>query len=373
MPTRAGYSFLGWHGRNIINYNKGYSYNEGYVEYKVAGNNITITTKAYSGTDNGYGCAIIPIEDLTDGKYFFSFNNVSYSGDCNYPIISVMGRISVGDIGTGILYRYDTNVTSGYFDFSTLASYGGYNEYFKSDGYYVSPATSIGTSFEAGTLSFSNLMFTKVSSESEYVAYEPYYIESNTVFSTPGDRTLTAMWSQDSILTGGALQTESDLAQWEQTMGDPDGNTTSGVANVVTEDGYVCTKINVAFNNISYIAQSIKGKYEVQRLYSVTAKIKLKNMVAGVYDANYDYYTTPWVQLYFAGHDTSGEWLHVMNNYPLTDYNNKGWVNVRFVCMTHPGDYSGVTANQVYDAFAYVFLRNYTGDFYIRDFAIAKM
>ena len=96
-------------------------------------------------------------------------------------------------------------------------------------------------------------------------------------------------------------------------------------------------------------------------------------MVAGVYDANYDYYTTPWVQLYFAGHDTSGEWLYVMQNYSLTDYNNKGWVSVRFVCMTHPGDYSGVTANQVHDAFAYVFLRNYTGDFYIRDFAIAKM
>ncbi len=208
----------------------------------------------------------------------------------------------------------------------------------------------------------------------ETIKSEPYYIESDTQFSTPSDRTLTAMWGTN-ILDGGALRTSTDLSKWTQDrIGKNMSSTESGPwATIVTEDGYSCTKIDTTFNRNTYIYQSIKGKYEVQRLYSVTAKVKLKNMVAGVYDINDEYYTQPWLALYFNGENLSGNYLQVAYSCTLMNYNNEGWVDVRAVVITHPNEYSGVTASQVSFAYANVYLRNYTGDFYIRDFSMAKM
>ena len=69
---------------------------------------------------------------------------------------------------------------------------------------------------------FKNITLSKVSSENEVVRYEPYYIESGTVFGTPGDRTLVAKWSANSnnLFTNGDFEdvyTQTDTG-WDNNI-----------------------------------------------------------------------------------------------------------------------------------------------------------
>ena len=371
VPTRTGYAFVGWRGRNLIDINRGYRASS-LLSFNIEGDKMTLTNEANTTGKKEYSCVIIPIEDLTDGRYWLSYEDVNYSGECNEPSISIYGKVSQGNVSTGMRVFYNTNEsTAAYFDFSTLNSQ--YNEYYISGEYHIEIYVSVGSSFEAGSLSFSNLMLTKVSSENEVVKYEPYYIESDTVFGTPGDRTLTAMWSQDNILTGGALQTESDLAQWQQ-LSEHDGTEggfTDGVASIVTEDNYSCAKIEGQQHRAKQIHQSVLGKFEAKKMYSITAKVKLVNMIKHENTATSSYFN-PVIMLYSTGY-VGSTWFRPINNCYISDYNNQGWVDVRFVGLSCPEVADDFDISQATSISFAVFIANYSGTLYIRDFAIAKM
>ena len=107
MPTRTGYAFVGWRGRNLINIYKGYANDNGHVTYTI-GQNDTITVENDANADSGtsrYDCALIPIEDLTEGKYRLSAENLSYIGG-DYPIVYVAGVIDGGAYSTDIAFNY---------------------------------------------------------------------------------------------------------------------------------------------------------------------------------------------------------------------------------------------------------------------------
>ena len=185
MPTRTGYSFVGWKGSNYLN---GYKFNKSdYVEsfyFKNDTLSITSVTKTIpeevAGTEQAYLGIYL---SLPKGKYMVAYENRTYTETIDYPYLTLLDRSvdpqehiwgnKVSDGASGTCFTLDK-------DYSTL--------------YFVVYANINSNGWTSGTITYKGLMIYKVSSENEYVAYEPYYIESDTIFGTPGDRTLTAEW-----------------------------------------------------------------------------------------------------------------------------------------------------------------------------------
>ena len=224
MPTRTGYSFVGWRGRNLI-----YPYKYSLVDYaesfSVNGEKITLNTKVNTTGSHHEGTVVINIEDLSVGKYFFSIESASYTGEQNLADIAVCGWtienksawVSYVD-GAEPCIWYTTGKYKTIFDFDGYA--GGVA--FASGRFYVGFTTSNGTSFGSASATLENVFLTKISSENEVVKYEPYYIESSTVFGTPGDRTLVAEWVESSknLFVNGDFEdvyTQTDTG-WDTTL-----------------------------------------------------------------------------------------------------------------------------------------------------------
>ncbi len=182
VPTRTGYSFVGWRGRNYLN---GYKFTKsGFVEnfsYKNDILTITSVTKTtpeeVSGTEQAYVGAYL---SLSKGRYMVSFENRTYTETIDYPEIALIDR-SVEPQG----YIWGSHFSSDAFftlnrDYSTL--------------FFVVYANINSNGWTSGTITYNGLMIYKVSSENEVVKYEPYYIESDTQFSNSDDRVLTAEW-----------------------------------------------------------------------------------------------------------------------------------------------------------------------------------
>ena len=194
-PTRTGYSFLGWRGRNLANVNA--VFGNSHVTCNVSDDGlVSITNEAHTadGTDR-FGCGTIPLEDLSNGKYLFSIDEISYSGECNWPYVYACGNDSSDNrlLRVGESINYSVGMNSICFDaenIEKIASGTFRIEIYLSASYYGNGYPS----FSAGSLSFKNLMLTKIEDENEVVNYEPYYITSDTVLNNIGDRTLTAMW-----------------------------------------------------------------------------------------------------------------------------------------------------------------------------------
>ena len=198
MPTRTGYSFVGWRGRNLVDVSKGASYKQGKVTYKInEDNSISMTNVAHvsDGTPR-LDCVLIPLEDIAAGKYLFSFEEFSYSGECNTPLTYVCGRDSSDNIKpVGETINYSSGICSVRFDAANLDVIvpGSFQiEIYLS----ASVAANNFASFSSGSLS-AKVMLVKLNDENEVINYEPYYITSDTVLNNIGDRTLTAMWKKD--------------------------------------------------------------------------------------------------------------------------------------------------------------------------------
>ena len=355
VPTRTGYVFLGWRGKNLVNIPNGV-----YSEYVSVSNSVITVTKSTTANQT---------------KVFSALQlkpNTEYTVSCK-----IQGAY------TGRIYG---------FLMKNGGCYGSlYAQYVDSNGNfnctYTTSDTGIDTDkgqiiFVQGTgvndediniigdkVVISNIMLCEGTS----TAYEPYYIESDTVFGTPGDRTLTAMWSQDNILTGGALQTESDLAQWRHSNihDGTEENFSYGVASIVAEDNYSCAKIVGEQHRAKQIFQSVLGKLEAKRMYSITAKIKLVNMIKHE-NTSTDSYFDPVIMLYSTGY-VGSTWFRPINYGHIPDYNNQGWVDVRFVGLSCPEVADDFDISQATSISFAIFIANYSGTLYIRDFAIAKM
>ncbi len=338
MPTRAGYSFLGWRGKNLV---------------KVS--NFLTTS------ENCYGITATP--DFSDGSIILNgYKEESASDTFVYEMVSILK--------TGVTYYfYEKEPQDAYrVQCMFVVDFVGDEPH-----YYLGEYTPVGGEKRIGLYvegipyrTYENRKVKPILEEGQKTQYEPYYIESDTVFGTPGDRTLTAMWSQDSILTGGALQSQSDLSNWSTGWG------ADYTPKIVTYDGLSCFKLDLRLNTISILAQSIKGKYDLGK-YSITAKVNVVNAVAGTYDANNAGNTFPDLMLYFPGsYGSNNTWMAIFNSCNLRKHNNKGWVDIRFTSEAHY-TYSDVSLSEVTGATASIYCRNFSGTLYIRDFAVAKM
>ena len=338
VPTHTGYVFLGWRGRNLFSasqilYGK-QSLSRNGITFTLQNDNSIILNGTASETDWAYTRTISILDFVENGETYFFYVDVD-NVSANFAITNEDGTFSY-------IVNEPYTVTGEEVDIKVyIQAYKG--------------------------MTYDNVKVYPMLEKGQKTQYEPYYIESDTVFGTPGDRTLTAVWSQDNILTGGALQTESDLENWSTGWG------TSYSPEIVTYDGLSCFKLDLTLNALSMFIQSIKGKYEMGK-YSITAKVNVVNAVAGVYDPNNPDYTYPSLLLYFPGYYGSNKnWMAIFDQQDLSRYNNKGWVNIRFIEKAHSDDWSSVPISDVTLAEAQIYCRNYSGTLYIRDFAIAKM
>ena len=192
-PTRAGYRFLGWNGKNLINIDVPKSlpsntesslttkrtftpntyvqslafdnYYGGSVN-SVNINNNTLNFIASSGYGIGY-----PLVFNYSGSYMLSYNATS----TNTPIASVMFYKSDGTI-----INYIRNDGSGSKSITFTVP---------SDTYYL-VITFVSNGIDSN-VQFSNIQLEEGSTAT---AYEPYYITSDTTVVQNRNHTLTAMW-----------------------------------------------------------------------------------------------------------------------------------------------------------------------------------
>ena len=181
MPTRTGYSFVGWRSRNYLN---GYKFlKSDYVEnfsYKNDILTITSVTKTTPETISGEEQAFVRIFlDLPQGMYVVKYDEQTYSNNIDYPFVHAFDsskRPILNIEGSGNLFeRYfllDKNYTN--FEFVVYAN--------------------VQSTFFSGTITYKGLGLYKVSSETEVISFEPYHIWKDTKFTNCSDITLTAEW-----------------------------------------------------------------------------------------------------------------------------------------------------------------------------------
>ena len=211
MPTRTGYSFVGWRGRNLFPID-GWK-NSLYVTFSQTSNGFEVSSSSSTSVTQKYICR--DNFSLTKGTYYLSYGSYETTGEVDHPSIDVCQYESSGEYVGWSRVSETSNVTD-----------TRQNTYFylpnDDDNLQLVIYVSINASTKTGTVKVTDLMLTKVSSENEIVKYEPYYIESGTVFGTPGDRTLVAELTANSnnLFTNGDFEdvyTQTDTG-WDNSI-----------------------------------------------------------------------------------------------------------------------------------------------------------
>ena len=199
-PTREGYIFKGWNGKNLMNLNvleslpsdtsfsnttartfmlgryvNGLAYNNYYnppavINYAVTQDSISLTAKS------GYGVGF-PFLSSANKIYTISFDS---NGTANRGY-SLLYYNSDGNL---ISYNYTTTVpTHTTKTFTTPA-----------DTYYLVVDFN-------GSDADTNIVFTNIQLEegTEATEWEPYFITSDTIVTQEGAHTLTAIWEEEPV------------------------------------------------------------------------------------------------------------------------------------------------------------------------------
>lgn len=198
-PTRAGYKFLGWNGKNMLNLevNKQNPSNIGY-------SNSTKRTF----TPNTYNLG------LTDSNYYNLANIYNVVINQNSVFLHAQGGYCIGFPYTSLQSK---TITISYDLVSNVGTYyGDYSTFYAEDGSYIGKLgvdRINGTGHYSRTISidstyyYVNLMlcgsstgngatFSNIQLEESPTAteYEPYYVTSGTTVTQAKNHTLTAKW-----------------------------------------------------------------------------------------------------------------------------------------------------------------------------------
>ena len=198
-PTRDGYTFKGWNGKNLFNLNV--------PESLPSDTNYDVATKR-TFTPNTY------VVGLAFDNYF-NKNNV---GNLSFENSSMQ---FVTNSGYGVAYPFHMNFSNKYtLSYSAKTSTGnpiGSVIFYKVDGSKINYILTNHQSMRKVTFEIPNetyylvlafvgsglnntVTFSDIQLEegTEATAYEPYYIQSNTPITRDSDHTLTAIWEANS-------------------------------------------------------------------------------------------------------------------------------------------------------------------------------
>ena len=168
-PTRGGSTFLGWHGKNLINYNDLLIYNNWKTDL--------VTNGSYS-TNNGNRGFLL---DVSVGvPYTISITTIG-TDSSGVPAYLYLCKI-VNSSGYLVAYLTTTSLSNSHYTFTPLAG----ETYFLRMG-----QSSSESSFNS---SISKLTSIQLEKGSVATAYEPYYITSTTTVTRDEDHILYAMW-----------------------------------------------------------------------------------------------------------------------------------------------------------------------------------
>ncbi len=211
VPTRTGYSFVGWRGRNLINLfemQKDKTFWTNFTNNSASENIKNIDSNTITvGESNPQNFSNVCLGYITDmlevGKEYLLAYDFSFTKE-NTACVGIDGI----DMSTEV--RVQDTVTK----FVVLAN----TKYFIK--FYVNTSNSSVSGDCTNT--YYNIMLTKLSNTNERVYYEPYYIDCNTTFSNPYDRTLVAEWTENSknLFTNGDFEdvyTQTDTG-WDNSL-----------------------------------------------------------------------------------------------------------------------------------------------------------
>ena len=349
-PTRAGYTFKGWNGKNIIDIctrSQAASINAIYDE---EANEITFDN-ASSVSGNGY-CRV-DIQLYSNSSFDTELSRGS-SGVCSGTFTKS------GTTHNAVKLKANGNNAdcAFLFDLSNFPD-GEYTVYLNIKSKTAS------TTYEGR---FEKIVIENVQIErsGSFTGYEkPMLITNSTRNTTVGNHTLTAQWTPNNytvtlyenknILNGGKLASASDLSYWYK----------SSRASIVTEDGILCAKIRGVLVDNKNVGQTLTGKLVYNAEYIIAVKTKLVNYVPGS--------THPYIAVYSGGnYNNNGAetWFCPLGIVTLDSTNNLGWINT-FYHYVSAKTAPEVTSSNEIEASIDLYVRDCTGDVYFRDYSVA--
>lgn len=148
----------------------------------------------------------------------------------------------------------------------------------------------------------------------------------------------------------------------------------SGAFEIVTEDGYSCVHVTGALKTSKYLSQRIcsvigdseKNKIKDGETYTLSGWYKATNIVRGTTNYSVTAFYTGYN--YYPGGDTtqSVKWQGTFN----APYPNNGSIDWTYFSKTITFD--NLDYRNSADLWAYIYTRDFTGDFYVRDLKLEK-
>ena len=166
-PTRSGYAFKGWNGRNLVNFDDMKTYSN----WKTS----IATTGSYPTTNSNKGYELNLISGST---YTISYALANNSGVTRYLYLCR----EKNNEGFLVAYLTTTNLVNQTYTFTAEA---GYNYFLRLGN------TTSQSSFDT---SINNINTFQIELGNSASAYEPYYIKTDTIVAQKQNHTLTAIW-----------------------------------------------------------------------------------------------------------------------------------------------------------------------------------
>ncbi|MGN0798023.1 MAG: InlB B-repeat-containing protein, partial [Christensenellales bacterium] len=333
-PTRTGYTFNGWNGRNLVN---------------LPDRNITFSNTHYNQI-------YTPLVLTAGTTYTLSFN---------YSLNSTTSNSVYPSVGCGPYGSYTRDIRYGE-NYPNIANGSGRvtlsftpTAEVLQDRPYLALRLARFDSPQSINVDISNI---QVEISKSATPYEPYFVTSTTQNTTVGNHTLTARWTANNysltmydnknILYGGELTTTQDLTSWNS----------SSNASIVTEDSMSCAKISGSIGSTKYIYQDILSRIQFSSEYIISLKAKVVNYVAGS--------TNPFLSIYASGdynNNGTSTWYSLLGGRGLSEYNGQGWKNIYY----HTNSNSSATSSTATRAELCIYARDFTGDVFFRNYSLA--
>ena len=184
-PTRTGYTFKGWNGKNLFDLSNTYR-----TYASISGDTITFDGSVISGNTG----SSIRVQAFTGNQYVrdvCGYKTTPGEQVCNF----------VSDNYDRIVVKLNTNKGDPYIRFNNVSLVNG-------NSYTVSYNLTAYNSSTA-TATIENL---QIEEGTTATTYEPYYIDETTIVTTAGDHDIYAKWADESAPTNANITSTNSVA-----------------------------------------------------------------------------------------------------------------------------------------------------------------